>query len=160
VRNVPTGGAERRTAGLEVKCRWYDQDVLEISLSASNTAFSGIAFPYVSLDHLVESALNLDGFPKNTTDARELRFGTPGEDFAGGFVRLKFSCRDLSGHGVVEVEIESKNESQPGSSWTQASQTVHFFAAVESNAIDDFVKELRRLGENRSGAAWLAFSST
>jgi hypothetical protein len=147
-------------AGLELKCRWYDVDVLEISVSASNTAFSGSAFPYVSLDHLAEAAVILDGFPRDTSDTRELRFGTPGEGFAGGFVRLIFSCRDLSGHGVVEVEIESKNESQPENSWIQASQTSHFFAGVEANAVDDFVKELRLLSETKNGAAWLTFSST
>ena len=160
MRPIHRGNAERWKAGLELKCCWYDQDALELGVTASNAKFSGLAHPYVSLDYLAEAAEILDRFPKDTSDTRELSFGTPGEKFAGGFVHLKFSCRDLSGHAVIEVEIESKNESRRESLWNQFPQASHFFAEIEANAVDEFVKELRQLNQNKNGTAWLPFASS
>ena len=84
-----------------------------------------------------------------------MRFGATGEEFAGGFVALDFSCRDSSGHSVVEVKLESKNDSRSEPQWNIRPQAVHFFAAVEAAAVDQFMKELAQLGATKAGSAWL-----
>ena len=140
-------------AGLEVRYRWHDADVMELSISASNGSFCGSAFPYLGIGHLGELAASLDGFPKDFSDVRELEFGANGDTFAGGYVRLRFSCRDLAAHAIAEVQIESKNEE----AWNRSRQSVLFFASIEPSAVDDFVKELRHLNEDYSGRACLRF---
>jgi hypothetical protein len=143
--------------GLEVRFHWQDYDVLQIEVSASNELFCGSALPYVSRGVLNDAASALDGFPTGPSDARELELGGKGMGFAGGFVHLRFSCRDLAAHSIVEIVIESKNEGRLGSSQAGEPETVRFFANVEANAIDDFVRDLRRLHDAESGSAWLSF---
>lgn len=143
--------------GLEVRYRWHDADVIELSISASNGSFCGSAFPYLGVGDLAELAASLDGFPKSSSDVRELDFGADGERYAGGYVRLQFSCRDLAAHAIVEIQIKSKNEPRPEIAWNKAPQSVHFFASIEPSAVDEFVKELRHLNEDNSGRACLRF---
>jgi hypothetical protein len=134
--------------------------VLELSISASNNTFTGGAFPYLAIGQLAELAATLDGFPTNSSDIRELEFGANGEGSAGGYVHLRFSCRDHAAHAIIETQIESKNEHRPETPWSRASQSAHFFAAIEPSAVDGFVKELRQLNEQKTGTAWLPFVST
>ena len=157
MRPIHRATGERWRAGVEITCCWFDQDVLEIRVSASNGAFSGVAHPYIAHDALHGAAAILGRFPETTADRRELRFGATGEEFAGGFVALDFSCRDSSGHSVVEVKLESKNDSRSEPQWNIRPQTVHFLAAVEAAAVDQFVKELAQLGATKAGSAWLQF---
>jgi hypothetical protein len=158
MRPIQRGNADRWKAGLEFKCCWFDAHVLEISVTSTNGEFSGVAHPYISHDGLEKAVAILDKFPENNLDTRELTFGGSGEQFAGGYVNLKFSCRDLAGHGVIEVHIESKNERRSSSTWNQPSQFVRFFATIQPAAVDEFPKELRKLHQTREGTAWLQFA--
>ena len=143
--------------GLEVGYHWHDVDVIQLSISASNGSFCGSARPYLSIGNLAELAATLDGFPKNSSDVREIDFGTEGEEYAGGYVHLRFSCRDLAAHAIVEVQTKSKNEYRQETAWNEAPQSVHFFASVEPGAVDDFVRGLRLLNEDNNGKAFLRF---
>jgi hypothetical protein len=127
-------------------------------VSASNRTFTGGASPYVGIGDFAELTTILNGFPKDSTDVRELEFGASGAEFAGGYVRLRFLCRDMAAHAIIEIQMESKNEAKPGAPWNDACETASFFAAVEPSATDDFVKELRQLNEEDKGSAWLRFS--
>jgi hypothetical protein len=79
--------------------------VLQLSISAANPTLAGGAFPYLSIGELEELAATLDGFPATSSDVRELEFGASGEGYAGGYVRLRFSCRDLAAHAIVQLQI-------------------------------------------------------
>ncbi|MGA2653191.1 MAG: hypothetical protein ABSF28_21925 [Terracidiphilus sp.] len=135
-----------------------DADVLELFISASNKTFAGGASPYVDHGKPANLAAILQGFPKSASDVRELEFGTSGDGFAGGYVHLRFSCRDKAAHAIVEIQMESKNETRPDAQWNYARETAHFFAAIEPSAVDDFVSELRQFDKDNRRSAWLRFS--
>ena len=158
MRPIHRGNSDRWRAGLEVTFRWGDADVLELFISASNKTFSGGASPYVDHGKPANVAAILQGFPKSASDVRELEFGTSGDGFAGGYVHLRFSCRDHAAHAIVEIQMESKNETRTDAQWNNACETVHFFASIEPGAVDDFVRELRKFDKDGRGSAWLRFS--
>jgi hypothetical protein len=143
--------------GFQLKYLWHDIDVYEFEATASNGQFSGAAKAYVPIGGLAEAAASLEGFPRHVSDAREIQLGAFGREFAGGGVSLRFFCKDSSGHAVVEFRFESEDESNTGSRWNLPEQTAHFFAGIEATAVDEFVGELRRLEENKSGIALLRF---
>jgi hypothetical protein len=143
--------------GLYIKFLWSDPDVAEIGVSAWNGEFSGVARAYVGLDDLTGAALKLNGFPKNSDDRCELTLGTFDPKFAGGGMALHFFCKDLAGHIVVEVRIQS--EPFPDSNrWSSPPETVRLFAAVEAHAIDEFVKQLTNFKLNVESSAFLSFT--
>jgi hypothetical protein len=137
---------------LQLQYLWHDTDVLEIGISASNGRFAASTSAYLSLDGLAEAATTVEGFPRNGSDMRELRFGASGEEFAGGYAFLRFSCVDGPCHAEVVIHIEDKNTGpRPG----HAVQSAHFFAWIEAAAVDDFVADLRKMDELKSGIASL-----
>jgi hypothetical protein len=149
---------EIMSLGLQLKYLWHDIDVYEFDVSASNGRFSGAAKTYVSIGGLAEAAGVLKGFPRELSDVRELQFGAFGRESAGGGAHLRFFCKDSAGHAVVELRIESDDESNTGSHWNLPEQTAHFFGEVEACAVDNFVVELRLLEENKTGVASLRFA--
>lgn len=145
--------------GLELKYVWHDSDVDEIEICASSGGFSGSTRAYIS-KHVVSSAAQmLLHFPQNSSDVRELQFGVRGENAAGGWAHLRFSCKDLAAHAILEIHIESKDEWRPASRCFMSPQSAHFFAEIEAAAVDDFVRELGELNRNEDGAARLRFSA-
>jgi hypothetical protein len=157
LRPIHRGKADRWRAGLEVAYYWHDADVLQVSVSASNGTFTGASFPYLSPGDLANFASILEGFPTTSSDVRELEFGAAGEEFAGGYAKLRLSCRDRAGHAVAEITMESKDQSRLDTRWIAPVESAHFYAEVEPSAIDEFVKELRQLSGREEGSAWLAF---
>ena len=142
--------------GLNIKFLWSDPDVVEIDISASSDRFSGRARAYIGLDDLNEAALKIKGFPRSNSDQRDLAFGTFDPKFAGGGMSLHFFCKDLAGHIIVVVRIQS--EPLPDCNhWSAPPESVHFFAYVEAHAIDVFVKELTNFELNAESSAFLAF---
>jgi hypothetical protein len=81
--------------GIEIKFLWQDSDAIEIGISASNGAFSGMAAAYIGTNELDKAASVLEGFPRTVEDTRELSLGTMDPNFAGGGVTLRFF---LHGH--------------------------------------------------------------
>jgi hypothetical protein len=133
--------------------------VFEFEVSGSNGDFSGAAKTYVAIGGLAEAAEILEGFPKNTSDVRELQFGASGREFAGGSAHLRFFCKNSAGH-AVELRIESEDERNTGSNWNLPEQTVFFFGEIEASAVDSFVGGLRQLEEAKGGVASLRFADS
>ncbi|HWA94200.1 MAG TPA: hypothetical protein VG844_06330 [Terracidiphilus sp.] len=148
---------ERRRIGVELTCDWNESSLLEMQVKATNGVFAGLACPYISPKDLSAAAQILEGYPRNFQDCREITFGDSRERFAGGFISLKFSCRDAAGHCAVEVQITSKNESRAEPRWNRLPQSVLFIAAVDATAIADFAHQLSAMDKTKSGAAWLQF---
>ena len=146
-------------SGLKIRYLWHDVDVMELEVSASGEKFSAFARPYVSHDALKESAAILEGFPQVSSDVRELFFGNFGDEFAGGHVHLSFFCVNSSCHAVMEIRLVDKSGWHIGPGWSRPTQQAHFFLAIEAAAIDEFVKELRQVGRDLTGTAWLCGSS-
>jgi hypothetical protein len=143
--------------GIDVKYRWHDYDVLEIGIHSSNGMFSGVAYPYLSIDGLAKAASAIENFPTSISDTREIQFGGFGPETAGGCVNMRFFCKDSSGHAVVEVRMESKNESSVETIWDRGTQSSHFFGEIEAGAVDDFVRGLREIDQRKEGNAHLRF---
>ena len=93
--------------GIELRYRWHDNDVVELTVTASNDRFGGQTNVYVGVGELADVSLLVKGFPSGPTDRREFVLGAFGASFAGGAARLRFRCRDLAGHAEVELEMES-----------------------------------------------------
>ncbi len=151
---------ERRRSGVELTCNWNDSDVLEMQVRATNGVFAGLARPYIAQKDLSTAAQILEGYPRNFQDCREVTFGDGRERFAGGFISLKFFCRDAAGHCAVEVQITSKNETRAEPRWNRLPQSVLFIAAVDASAIADFAHQLTNMCDTKSGAAWLQFGKS
>lgn len=143
-------------AGLWIAYRWHDIDVLEVKIKASNGEFSGLAQAYINHDDPRKAAEILEGFPRTSSDTRTLSFGTMDPEFAGGGALLRFFCTDGSGHAAIEVQMMGGAEPMLNR-WSRPPQTAHFFANIEANAIDDFVRELRAFDPRKKGFASLLF---
>ena len=146
--------------GFQLKYLWHDNDCREYEASASNGEFAGRVKAYISIGDLAKAAATLEGFPRNLSDTREFQFGAFGRESAGGGLRLRFFCKDPSGHAAVEFRFESEGESNTGSKWNLPEQTANFFGEIEAHAVDEFVVALRQLEETIHGTAWLRFTDS
>lgn len=135
--------------GLQFKVIYADDHLMQIHVSAWNGAFGGAAEVYVGIGQIEQIAGNLEGFPKDIRDAREVVLGAFGSQSAGGGLNMLFYCADQAGHTYVDLSIESEPSS------TGKVQSVTCALPVEAAGIDSFVSELRRLGANRAGEAYL-----
>jgi hypothetical protein len=135
--------------GFQFTVIWFDEDVIQLCVSAWNGTFGGTADIYEAIGDVEETAGNLVGFPRNPSDEREIIFGNFDRNCAGGGVRMRFHCVDGAGHAYVEASIDSKYDSGG------TVQTVLLSMPVEATAIDVFVQELQAVGTNRAGTAHL-----
>jgi hypothetical protein len=138
--------------GLRFEVRWSDQDVLEVRVTAWNGAFGGSADVYVGIGDLAEAAAKLEGFPRQHSDSRDLELGAFGPKFAGGAVRICFSCKGAVGHSFIEAKIEADYLN------AEKAQSVFLFGPVEAAAVDTFVSELQRLEVEQDRVAFLRIS--
>jgi hypothetical protein len=128
-----------REVGFQLDVIWNDEDVLELRVSAWNGAFGGVAQVWVGIGQLEKIATQLSGFPKDSSDAREIVLGAFGPGTAGGAASMKFYCADRAGHAFVESKIESESES------AGVVQCAVISMPIEAAALDAFVSELQRL---------------
>jgi hypothetical protein len=135
------------TLSLEVV--WFDQDMLELRLSASNSRFAGQANFYAALDQPRDFAAEIEGFPRAAGDVREYEFGSTTMKGYGG-AKIRFACKDGSGHLVVQVAIHMN---PIGEKALVESATVHLETVPA--AIDSFVEELRSMQVQLGQAAVL-----
>jgi hypothetical protein len=77
-------------------------------------------------------------------------------NFAGGGVTLRFFCMDMSGHAVVEIRINSAAE-RVTNRWSCPAQSALFWAFLEANAMDEFVRDLRTFEPYEPTVASLKF---
>lgn len=139
----------RVPVGFQFQTIWSDNDVIQLCVSAWNGTFGGSAEIYEAIGDLEEAAARLRGFPRNVSDMREIIFGSFDRKFAGGCVKMRFHCIDGAGHACAEASIDSNHE------LGGTIQTVLLSVRVEPAAIDRFIQELQRVGENRKGRAYL-----
>ncbi|HKT88144.1 MAG TPA: hypothetical protein VJQ59_06895 [Candidatus Sulfotelmatobacter sp.] len=135
--------------GIHVQVLWSDADVFKIRVSAWNGAFGGSVNAYVAIGGLRKAAAEIAGFPKNSSDIRELLFGNFGSEWAGGAVRVHFYCKDAAGHAFITASLES--DFQKG----EKAESVTLFGAVEAAAVDDFVMQLKQVEAEQYGSAFL-----
>jgi hypothetical protein len=148
------------TAALQIKYLWHDVDAYKLRVFASNGTFSGGADVFLSIGGIAEAASALKGFPQYPLDSRELQFGAFRSGLPGGGMRLRLSCKDDAGHAVLEVRVESEHRSEISAHSSRPEQTAHFFADVESGAIDRFVAELLDVDKHKAGVASLRFTNS
>lgn len=135
--------------GIKFELIWYDNDLLNLRVSAWNGGFGGVAEIYEAIGDLQTAAANLRGFPNNPGDQREIVFGNLDRKFAAGGVKLRFHCVDGAGHAYVEATMDANYETGG------TIQTVVLAMPVEAAAIDEFVHELQKLESDHSGTAYL-----
>ena len=74
------------TEGFRFEFLWNDNDVFQLRIRAWNGNFGGTADVYVPIGAIAEAAEKLEGFPRHTSDKRDLQFGEFGPEWAGGAV--------------------------------------------------------------------------
>jgi hypothetical protein len=119
---------------------WFDDDMLELALRASNPRFAGQTTFYAALDEPERFAREIEGFPRSTDDTRVFEFG--GADLPGhGGAKIRLSCSDGIGHLLVHVTLYDTFSGESGRIAGSASVG---FASVPA-AIDSFVESLRHM---------------
>jgi hypothetical protein len=141
------------TRGLQVKYLYNDTDIIELRIIADNGRFCGTTNVYVSMGELPNVAEILRGFPKDSSDCRDVTLGAFGRKSAGGAVRLRFYCTDLAGHTTVEITIEADEADYARS---EVAETATVIAKFEPAALDEFLKELPELEHRLSGGTTLS----
>ena len=125
--------------GIAIEIIWDDVDLKMVVVEAANGRFRAHAEAYVKPGELKRIADVIDGFPSGRKDAREVQIGT---------ARLRFFVREETiGHAMVEVKCAGGTDEYP--------ELAHFFLAVELGALEDFVRQLRAVGERKETPAIL-----
>src|SRR5271163_5016281 len=93
-------GPSHMNVGFEFEIIYKDAHLMMVRIAAWNGSFGGAADVYMGLDQMEEAAGQLQGFPTDPSDAREITFG-------GSDVRMRFYCAHRSGHGYVDAAVES-----------------------------------------------------
>jgi hypothetical protein len=135
--------------GFRFQITYKDEHLLKVRISAWNGSFGGGADVYADADQLKDAAKQLQRFPLDPSDVREVTFGEFGPKSAGGGVSMRFYCADRAGHTYVDSKIESSYDS------AGKAQSVFMTLTIEPAAVDSFVDELGRLGANQEGQACL-----
>lgn len=124
--------------GIELQVVWFDEDLTELQVRATNGRFAGCVLLYCAHEEIRQQADILEGFPVTIEDSRALELGSFDPEFAGGGMRLLFRCRDRAGHVAVDVQLRS-DRFESGT----VLELANFALDVEPAAIDRFVKQLR-----------------
>ena len=125
--------------GIAIEIIWDDVDLKMIVVDAANGRFRAHAEAYVGPGELGRIAEAIAGFPSGQKDVREVVVGT---------ARLRFFCREETlGHAMVEVKCAGGTDEYP--------ELAHFFLAIETGAVEEFVRQLRAVGERKEKPAIL-----
>jgi len=135
--------------GVKLEVKWHDADVVEVRITAWNGAFGGTVDVYTGIGGLGEAAEKLEGFPRSSSDNREVVLGHFGQEWAGGAVSMRFYCADGAGHAYLESRMESDGQV------AGVTQSVVLSLHIEAAALDSFVEDLRRLEAEKIGTASL-----
>ena len=123
--------------GVQIKVIYQENDLIEVRISAWNGTFAGTTDVYVGIGQLAEAAAELQYFPRDSSDAREISFGDFMPVSTGNAASLRFYCVDKAGHAYVESKIESD------CCRTGQHQSVMLSLPIEAAAVDSFVQELQ-----------------
>jgi len=133
--------------GISISVVWFDEDILELRIGASNGRFAGEIEAYAPLDACRQLADTLKGFPLNASDIREFEVGTFDSNNAGGGARIRFHCTNGAGHAAADISVRTDPQHVGGTS-----ETASFSINIEAAAVDTFVQQLRdmRLEDGQS----------
>ena len=134
--------------GLLFAIIYTDSDLVEVRITAWNGIFGGTADVYLGTNQLGDVATQLQNFPCNCTDVREVTLGSFGQQTAGGGVKLRF-FNDKSCHAHIEARIES------GQDFAGITQFVAMLLPIEAASLDSFVLQLRAINEGNKSEAKL-----
>ena len=115
-----------------------DDGLLKVRVKASNGRFSAQSDLYADEESLKEAAAGLDGFPRNSQDAREVTLGAMSAEYAGGGFRMHLSCHDRAGHIEARVTVRADVHVAQDESAT-------FVIPLEAASLDRFVSAIRDL---------------
>ena len=135
--------------GLHVQILWFDADLTELRVHASNNHFAGMADLYINHDELAKLARAFRGFPASTKEQRDIELGNFNPNNGGGGLRLRLRCTDASGHVAVDVMLRTDPHH------TGRSETAEFSVPVEPAAIDAFIAELDAMPLKVGATAYL-----
>jgi|ERR1035437_4776204 hypothetical protein len=124
--------------GLLIKVCWFDDDMIELAISASNGQFAGRTSFYARLDEPGRLAACISGFPRSQSDSREYEFGGTLSGYGGA--KIRFSCKDAKGHLLVQVSIYAA----PGDQKDFVQSAVIQINVVPAS-IDSFVRDLNSM---------------
>lgn len=133
--------------GLTISVVWDDEDMLELSVLAANTSYSGCVRCYVAKDEPGRLAQYLEGFPRDASDVREYELGDPGDE---GMSRAKLRVECADGLGHIDVDITLRGDARV----EFIGQLALRFRTVPV-ALDSFVSQLKSLGGIAGASAHL-----
>ncbi len=139
--------------GVEIAIRWCDDDLVEMSISASNGRFSGEVLAYARPDTAARFAAALRSFPNDRADVRQFEIGTFDPSFGGGGARFEFGLLTSTGKAFVDVRLQSDRRRVPRPE--SASSGIE----IEAAAIDIFVQGLQQLAGRGGEPACLRAAS-
>jgi hypothetical protein len=145
---LPKCEIQRMDVGLQFQVIYYDQDLIEVRVSAWNGSFGGSANIYFGMGELEQIAAGLRSFPINPADRRDIQIGDSLSHLGGGSMR--FYCVDGAGHAHLELKINSRRNN------VGVVESVAMSLALEAAALDVFVEELHNLGVAKQGVARLS----
>ncbi len=126
------------TSGVEIRILWFDQDIVEVRITAANARFSASADLYCTPGFAKELSEAIQGFPRTTSDTRRAGLGGDDSDPNCGSASFEFTCRDKMGHCDLKVSLrEDDRERSPGSA--------AFTIPVEPGPIDEFARQLQAM---------------
>jgi hypothetical protein len=135
--------------GITFEVVYTDPDLFEVVVSVANKTFSGAVSLFTSDTELADAARAIAGFPTGRNDVRDVCFGVPGRDWAGGAAILRFLCVDSVGHVLVEATVEA------GEEFGGVRQRATLAVPSEPASVDNFVNELAAIASTRKGSAFL-----
>jgi hypothetical protein len=127
--------------GIAIEIVWDDDDgdLKMIVLDATNGRFRAHAEAYAGPGELARIADIVVGFPAGQRDVREVVVGT---------AKLRFFTREETmGHAMVEVKFAGGTDEYP--------ELAHFFLALETGAVAEWVRQLRAVGDRKERPAIL-----
>jgi hypothetical protein len=124
------------TPHLTIELVWEDTDLEQLSISASNGQFSGIATAYFAQGDVRLLADSIRGFPRTSS---QLETFASGDEYEYPYVKLVFRCADGTGHPVVDVTLADELFHHGRQSRKHRVELdLHF----EPLALDEFCREL------------------
>ncbi|WP_031529525.1 hypothetical protein [Dyadobacter crusticola] len=145
---------EFKKSQLELKVIWKDDDMIELSVKASNGRYFGTTQLYVTAESLMELATSLDNFSAGYQPLLYEAGTNGGCAFWGMYLYL------LKPSGLIGVEVNLEENSNDRDSNQEKKNKVKLEIQVYTAAIDRFRDELIELARNEEGVASLYGENT
>lgn len=139
---------ENRKSFLELKVIWKDDDMFDLSVTASSVDFFGRTEVYDQFESLSKFTTTLKGFPNDN----KTLFYEAGQKDSFAYFSMKYYSIDKSGHIGVEIHLESNVATEFRQ---EEKNKLKLEIIVEPSAIDNFHRELFHLAEKQEGSATL-----